>query len=70
MDLVQPWLNQMAHAKGLLVHGSTVDDPVDFRTVMSAGVDGIFTNRSSELLKFYQRPASRTVDQILEANGF
>ncbi|WAH59889.1 glycerophosphodiester phosphodiesterase [Pseudomonas silvicola] len=70
MDLVQPWMNQMAHAKGLLVHVYTVDDPVDFRTVMSAGVDGIFTNRSSELLKFYQRPASRTVEQILEANGF
>jgi len=70
MDLVQPWMNQMTHAKGLLVHVYTVDDPVDYQKVMDAGVDGIFTNRSSELLKFYHRPASRSVDEILKANGY
>ncbi|WP_287812619.1 glycerophosphodiester phosphodiesterase [Pseudomonas sp.] len=70
MDLVQPWMNQMAHAKGLLVHVYTVDDPVDFRKVTDAGVDGIFSNRSSELLKFYGRPADRNVGQILKLNGF
>ncbi|MGC1331753.1 glycerophosphodiester phosphodiesterase [Pseudomonas sp.] len=70
MDLVQPWMNQMTHAKGMLVHVYTVDDPVDYQKVMDAGVDGIFTNRSSELLKFYHRPASRTVQQILTANGY
>lgn len=70
MDLVQPWMNQMTHDKGLLVHAYTVDDPQDYQKVMDAGVDGIFTNRSSELLKFYQRPSSRSVAQILSANGY
>ncbi|WP_416426659.1 glycerophosphodiester phosphodiesterase [Pseudomonas sp. App30] len=70
MDLVQPWMNQLTHAKGMLVHVYTVDDPVDYQKVMAAGVDGIFTNRSSELLKFYHRPASRSVPEILQANGY
>jgi glycerophosphoryl diester phosphodiesterase len=42
---------------------------VDFEKVMAAGVDGIFTNRASELLKFYKRPAA-SVDQVLKNNGF
>ncbi|AZV28560.1 glycerophosphodiester phosphodiesterase [Pseudomonas syringae] len=69
-DLVQPWMNKYTHDKGLLVHVYTVDEPVDFEKVMAAGVDGIFTNRASELLKFYKRPAAASVDQVLKNNGF
>ncbi|MGG2023843.1 glycerophosphodiester phosphodiesterase [Pseudomonas sp. S8] len=69
-DLVQPWMNQYTHDQGMLVHVYTVDEPVDFKKVMAAGVDGIFTNRASELLKFYKRPASASVDQVLKNNGF
>jgi glycerophosphoryl diester phosphodiesterase len=43
---------------------------VDFEKVMASGVDGIFTNRASELLKFYKRPAAASVDQVLKNNGF
>ena len=68
-DLVQPWMNKYTHDKGLLVHVYTVDEPVDFEKVMASGVDGIFTNRASELLKFYKRPAA-SVDQVLKNNGF
>ena len=68
-DLVQPWMNQYTHDQGMLVHVYTVDEPVDFEKVMAAGVDGIFTNRASELLKFYKRPASASVDQVLKNNG-
>ena len=70
MDLVQPWMNKLTHDKGLLVHVYTVDDPVDYQKVMDAGVDGIFTNRASELLKFYKRPATRSVDEILKGQGY
>lgn len=70
MDLVQPWMNQLTHDKGLLVHVYTVDDPLDYKKVMNAGVDGIFTNRASELLKFYQRPVKGTVDEILKGQGY
>jgi len=69
-DLVKPWMNQYTHDQGLLVHVYTIDDAVDYQKVMDAGVDGIFTNRASELLKFYKRPAAASVDQVLKNNRF
>lgn len=69
-DLVKPWMNQYTHDQGLLVHVYTVDDAVDYQKVSDAGVDGIFTNRASELLKFYKRPAAASVAQLLTNNGY
>jgi glycerophosphoryl diester phosphodiesterase len=69
-DLVQPWMNQYTHDQGLLVHVYTIDEAVDYQKVMDAGVDGIFTNRASELLKFFKRPAPASVDQVLKNNGY
>ena len=69
-DLVKPWMNQYTHDQGLLVHVYTIDDAVDFQKVMDAGVDGVFTNRASELLKFYKRPAAASVAQLLTNNGY
>ena len=69
-DLIQPWMNKATHDKGMLVHVYTLDEPVDFKKAMAAGVDGIFTNRASELLKYFQRPAPQTVNQLLEKNGY
>ncbi|MGE7956365.1 glycerophosphodiester phosphodiesterase [Pseudomonas sp. NPDC089530] len=69
-DLVKPWMNTYTHDQGLLVHVYTIDEPVDFKKVLDAGVDGIFTNRASELLKYVKRPASGSVTQLLEANGY
>ncbi|TWC17766.1 MULTISPECIES: glycerophosphodiester phosphodiesterase [unclassified Pseudomonas] len=69
-DLVKPWMNQYTHDQGLLVHVYTIDEAVDYQKVMDAGVDGIFTNRASELLKFYKRPAAGTVAQLLQNNGY
>jgi glycerophosphoryl diester phosphodiesterase len=69
-DLIQPWMNQFTHDQGLLVHVYTIDEPVDFKKVMDAGVDGIFTNRAAELLKYVKRPASGSVSQLLQANGY
>jgi glycerophosphoryl diester phosphodiesterase len=56
-DLIQPWMNQASHERGLLVHVYTLDDAQDFAASMKAGVDGIFTNRAGALLRFYDRPA-------------
>ncbi|MBD9609138.1 MULTISPECIES: glycerophosphodiester phosphodiesterase [Pseudomonas] len=69
-DLVKPWMNQFTHDQGMLVHVYTIDDAVDYQKVMDAGVDGIFTNRASELLKFYKRPAAASVAQLLQNNGY
>lgn len=69
-DLVKPWMNKMTHDKGLLVHVYTIDEPVDYQKVMDAGVDGIFTNRAGELLKFYKRWPSSSVETLLEDHGY
>lgn len=69
-DLVKPWMNQFTHDQGMLVHVYTIDDAVDYQKVTDAGVDGIFTNRASELLKFYKRPAAASVAQLLQNNGY
>ncbi|MBV7496508.1 glycerophosphodiester phosphodiesterase [Pseudomonas sp. PDM24] len=69
-DLVKPWMNQYTHDQGLLVHVYTIDDAVDYQKVADAGVDGVFTNRASELLKFYKRPAAASVAQLLQNNGY
>ena len=69
-DLIQPWMNKATHDRGMLVHVYTLDAPIDFKKAMDAGVDGIFTNRASELLKYYQRPAPHSVNQLLENSGF
>ncbi len=69
-DLIKPWMNKYTHDKGMLVHVYTVDEPLDFKKVLDAGVDGIFTNRTSQLLKYFKRASPRTVPQILEANGY
>jgi glycerophosphoryl diester phosphodiesterase len=63
-------MNQFTHDQGLLVHVYTIDDAVDYQKVTDAGVDGVFTNRASELLKFYKRPAAGTVAQLLQNNGY
>jgi len=68
-DLIQPWMNQASHARDLLVHVYTLDEPVDFDKAMKAGVDGIFTNRAGALLRFYQRPAEPEV-AALERLGY
>lgn len=69
MDLVQPWMNKMAHDRGLIIHPYTVDDAVDFKEISGRGVDGFFTNRASELLKFYGRPSKESIDSILKRSG-
>lgn len=69
-NLVKPWMNRMAHEKGLLVHVYTVDEVPDFTDVTDAGVDGIFTNRSGQLLRFYGRPEVKDEAALLEALGY
>jgi glycerophosphoryl diester phosphodiesterase len=69
-DLIQPWMNQASHERGLLVHAYTLDDSVDFDKAMKAGVDGIFTNRAGELMRFLQRPLKLSEPDLLEAFGY
>jgi glycerophosphoryl diester phosphodiesterase len=70
MDLVKPWMNNVTHEKGMVVHPYTVDDEVDFKQISHDGADGFFTNRTSQLLTFYGRPAKESMDAILKRQGY
>lgn len=63
-------MNQASHDKGLLVHVYTLDEAVDFDKAMKAGVDGIFTNRAGELMRFYKRPMPQNEGQLLRKLGY
>lgn len=69
-DLAQPWMNRLSHEQGLLVHVYTLDALDDFKKASEAGVDGIFTNRSSALLRFYGRPVVADESALLTGQGF
>lgn len=69
-DLIKPWMNTANHDRGLLVHAYTLDEPVDFKKAVEAGVDGIFTNRPGALLNFLKRPTTQSIDQLLTLNGY
>ncbi|HCE6996824.1 TPA: glycerophosphodiester phosphodiesterase [Pseudomonas aeruginosa] len=69
-DLVKPWMNRMTHARGLFIHAYSVDSAEDFEALGAAGVDGFFTNRTSELLKFQGRPAAQDMDALLRRHGY
>ncbi|WP_375100532.1 MULTISPECIES: glycerophosphodiester phosphodiesterase family protein [unclassified Pseudomonas] len=69
-DLIKPWMNKASHERGLLVHVYTLDETVDFDKAMKAGVDGIFTNRAGELMRFYGRSPEKNEGQVLKALGY
>lgn len=69
MELAEPWMIGMAHDDGMLVHLYTVDEPADFERYRQRGVDGFFTNRAEQLLRFYGHPA-QDQEAILERHGY
>lgn len=70
MDLVKPWMNRLTHDRGLIIHPYTVDAAADFKAISAAGVDGFFTNRPAELLRYYERPAKEDSDALLKRHGY
>ena len=63
-------MNDVAHERGLLVHAYTVDSAVDYARLAPRGVDGFFSNRAAELLKFYERPAKQAPAALLKQLGY
>lgn len=50
MPVVTPWLVRRAHRAGLAIHAWTLNDQSDIEQALSAGVDGVITDRL-QLLK-------------------
>ncbi len=65
MDLALPWMVEMSHAKGLLVHAYTVDQVKDFEMYRQRGVDGFFTNNPEVAAKVFGRDAASDVESLL-----
>lgn len=70
MDMLKPWMNKMTHDEGMVVHGYTVDEVVDFKALSQQGVDGFFTNRADVLLEFYGRKPAVSLDDTLTRIGY
>ncbi|WDP93329.1 MAG: glycerophosphodiester phosphodiesterase [Desulfobacter sp.] len=70
MDTVKPWMNEMTHDLGMLVHAYTIDEPVDMKMVMDNGVDGFFSNKCDLALSFFGRKPFGTVSGILDAMNY
>jgi len=45
MDLAKPWMVEMSHNKGLVMHAYTLDEPADLLHYRERGLSGFFTNR-------------------------
>lgn len=69
-DLVHPWMNDLTHGEGLVIHAYTVDDAVDFKALAARGVDGFFTNRIAALLAFQGRAPAQSMADILARHGY
>lgn len=55
VPVVTPRFLEWAHARGDIVHVWTIDDPRQMETLLSAGVDGIVTDRPSLLKSVMQQ---------------
>ncbi|WP_230389691.1 glycerophosphodiester phosphodiesterase [Vibrio nitrifigilis] len=70
MDLAEPWMVKMSHAKGLLVHAYTVDQKVDFERYVKSGVDGFFTNRTELAAQVLRNKPAVDIDAELTSLGY
>ena len=59
-----------AHRRGLLTHHYTVNDPDDMLALLSAGSDGIFTDRAPLALEKFERGPEVDVSAVLAVLGY
>jgi glycerophosphoryl diester phosphodiesterase len=64
-NLLEPWITELIHNRGLKIHAYTFDTKTDIE-LFAAGCDGQFTNRTDLLLDYYGR-VHRQVDEILKS---
>ncbi len=68
-ELSAPWMVDLIHKSGMIVHPYTFDGPKDFDTYGNK-VDGTFTNRSDLALMFYGRLKDNNTENLLEELGY
>ena len=65
-----PWHTRQAHARDLLVHHYTINEPWQMRLLRRFGGDGIFTDRPAVALETYGWADQVDVDAILDQRGY
>ena len=66
-ELTAPWMAELIHNAGLIIHPYTFDTKEQLNKY---SVDGIFTNRADLALEFYNRKSYKTPQEILMQLGF
>ena len=68
-ELSAPWMVELVHNSGMIVHPYTFDGLEDFNTY-GYKVDGVFTNRTDLALMFYGRLENNNSEEILNKLGY
>ena len=68
-DLSAPWMVDLIHKSGMIIHPYTFDGPKDFATY-GHQVDGVFTNRADLALMFFGRLEKNDAVEVLEELGY
>ena len=68
--LAWPWNIRKAHKAGLVVHVYTINATWQYRLFTFFGVDGFFTDRCDQLLRFYGRMPTARPQDILAKYGY
>jgi glycerophosphoryl diester phosphodiesterase len=66
-DLLEPWIIELIHARGLKIHAYTFDTKTDIAQ-FAASCEGQFTNRTDLLLDYYGREHKKVEDILTSLN--
>lgn len=68
-ELSAPWMVELVHEAGMLIHSYTVDGQEQLDTY-GERLDGLFTNRTDLTLEYYNRKSEKTAEEILSEMGY
>ena len=68
-ELTAPWMAEMVHKEGLIIHPYTFDTTIQLNKYKDR-VEGVFTNRADLTLEFYNRKSDKSPEEILDFLGY
>ncbi len=68
-ELTTPWITDLIHSSGMLIHPYTFDTEKQLNTYKNR-IDGMFTNRADLVLELYGRKNRQSPDEILIELGY
>lgn len=68
-ELSAPWMVDLVHNAGMVIHSYTVDDKQQLEEY-GERLDGLFTNRTDLTLEYYNRKSEKSAKEILAEMGY